>query len=830
MRSGNDTPNRELHECEHKDTDGAITPLRNVATQVYLPTPPPEERINEHVSQPSATPPSQEAAERQFTPAFDALGEELEMVIRRLDDQEADKKEPQQIEQHEGSGSFHDEAHQTNVLSDELDRRSRESGDIAVSDFTVDADQVMIPDSLITDDDCSFSIGRIRMFPESLKKMQKAVVEMSPIQQRSPAVTEEDGDILSIASPTRLGANDLPRGVTLAASSNDAEVTPPSPSHRGVAGRMNRFDFDSLFPTAVDIETYSSTNASDGIRPYCPNRGQPCGNSFDGQESSSRCDSPHPSTTRRRHRLPPIGNCPVSRGRFHAAVAWMKITQLFRACRSFIPFGLILAPLYVNAILLLFKYAPLRMCTFQCACSLYESLAFMFSYHIATTMPRCVLFVMLLRTLIPEMPLCSSALPTVGGRGGEKGAAIDGGGGAAVAGVRVVVGIGASEELNRSSSPLQNRGRSGSASSDDQQHRSPKTPAVFSWDIGSLTNVMRQPSALALAFTIFSLQSIVVIVLGRYIPEVVFEFAQILALCVPLMAYAHYRQKLVAAIPVALIEAMPFMFQMISEAAHNNKFVSHAFVIGWPTIIMMIDRFVYFLTYVCVCSSSSQMASSVPASSVPSSPLCRGVPVAAKVCLSVIITAFSQVLIMCVTLSVDVSQSPATVGIVAVQVFIYEMLFGTLLLERLGCHLWNKVHGWIAEPKSQSIATSPIEPCDFRCIGTQTRWCSSLIAIVAVVPLIAGDLLPVKVTGSDCEGRRVGFTLFWSTFGVLLAAIVIAAVLTGYIRWRNDCLRPPVLIRSRGISFCLCAYLLMLVPYGVPFFAVDSESILPGHN
>jgi hypothetical protein len=524
----------------------------------------------------------------------------------------------------------------------------------------------------------------------------------------------------------------------------------------------NRFDLELLFPSALDIESYCSTNASDGIRPYCPNRQTQVGEAIRPFNDSTL------SASRNAPDIPTRGASPAVRrwGFLKDALLWMKLSQLLRACRSFIPFGLVLGPLYANGILIAFELAPLRMCGGGCKCSVRETIAFAFTYFFATSIPRAVLSAVLLHSLLPAE----------------------------------------SRTLNGSQSPLQDEGQ-GQRATRDGSHVL-RTPLIFAWDLPSVATVLRKPAVVLTIVIFLALEAFVVLVVGSHVEKFVEDAAHVAAFAVPLGVHAFYRGKLAAFVPIAVVLCMPFVFQIFAASANRNYYVSNAFVIGWPTMIMLADRFFYYLVHIGIASLANFEFQ---------------VPVAAKVCLSVLINSFSLVLVVCVAVSVDAELSPATVVAVALQVFIYEMLFGTLLLERCGYLLCEKLHQLCG---AGEYVTPLIGPCDFRCIGTQTRWCSTTIGLIAVMPLIAGRLQPIKVNSATCEGKG-HYTLHWKSFGLLLAALVLAGLLTAYIRWRNCCLRPPILIRSKGISFFLCAYLLLLVPYGVPFVALKEKSILP---
>lgn len=518
-----------------------------------------------------------------------------------------------------------------------------------------------------------------------------------------------------------------------------------------------------------------STNDCNGIRPYRPPPGgvklcgsddevdisrEEMGDETRAQEGSRKPPTALPTTAAAHRGCAQHGNpsCVFRRG----------LQSCYKACHMFLVWGVVFPLALVLAILSIFRFAGGRICSEECLCNaaaeVFKHLA---SYSLLMrVVPRSVFFTYLLHVLAYSQ---HRRLLEAGGQIGD--------GNVELRGARMMMSM------------TRQGGRSGSS-----MRASPRTPAlpasVVPWDIPTLRFCARQTSFVVICASCIVVTAAAINCTYWGIPVVAATPVEAFVFGVPLIAGSFYLRVPEVVWPLLLLEVTPFLGYFCEPRMVLPFRVFHLL---WPFVVTAIERVLFYVLYSVSLDST---------------------PVGARIAETTILSFASHVLTLGAAVRVDPHQHPKVITGICFQIFLYEMLLGTMTLDRLWIFLKAKwyYHVYREKPKPQDVGAAPLSASDLRCVATQTRWTSAALAVLSVAVMFVYRKWPRSLHGGglDCSGNVAGH-MSGAALGCCVAAYVGACFCTAAIRCRNKCLRPPLSVRGRGFSLLLGLYLMLTV-------------------
>lgn len=257
------------------------------------------------------------------------------------------------------------------------------------------------------------------------------------------------------------------------------------------------------------------------------------------------------------------------------------------------------------------------------------------------------------------------------------------------------------------------------------------------------------------------------------------------------------------AISVVLTCALPvavYFFEPLMQLPyHDNTFFN-----VFPFLAVLTERVIFY----CV------------AATLPSD-----APVSYKITLCTILASTSHSLVFSMAFFVNPATRDASLIAIPVQVFLYEMLLGTVVLDRMWAHLYAQFQYRVLHQK-QKAGEAMLSAVDIRCISTQTRWCSQLLCLPLAALTGVFAQWPTSVfPNMDCRGRLsidqqldesasvTSFShLHWLVYFSCVGAYGAALLVTAFARYRNDCLRWPLTIRGFDVQLLVGVYVASVMP------------------
>lgn len=473
-------------------------------------------------------------------------------------------------------------------------------------------------------------------------------------------------------------------------------------------------------------------------------------------------------------------------------------TMLWRGYRAGRPFlwWCLVFPLVVCIVIgAIFRFAGGPVCGGYCSCNMRDQLQYLFTYGLAVrVLPSAVFFPYLLHIMV------YAHHRTLLEQGDASGANAD-----TAAGARMMMSLTPAPRRRGMATQQDGNGRAAGHSKQKvvegtMPHKDvidalravggtacPNSCAV-PWDVPSLKFCVQQRTFIGCAAAMTILMSLTQFAGLVGFPAITVVPIEAAAVFLPTIATCFILRVPKAVWPMVVLEAVPY----VSYFAEPRLSLSYqVFQLLWPFLVVLVERITFYL---------------FAAAALPS------LPIGARVAATTMISFMSHVLIMTSALFAPI-RAPILVG-VATQVFLYELLLGTLVLDRL----WMLVKAqWQFHVRGTKPQHRPLAASDLRCISTQTRWCSQLMAMFAIIPVRIWQRWPRVVEGGlSCEFGRIEESEFYPvSLTVVIGAFLVAGFTTGLIRRANGCLRAPLMVRGLGFPISMGLYLFTTAVLGL---------------
>ncbi|KEG10653.1 hypothetical protein DQ04_03461040 [Trypanosoma grayi] len=270
------------------------------------------------------------------------------------------------------------------------------------------------------------------------------------------------------------------------------------------------------------------------------------------------------------------------------------------------------------------------------------------------------------------------------------------------------------------------------------------------------------------------------------VPEACWGLLRGVALGTPLIAYSMYKARVFLTAPYILLDALPFLFRLVLGKYRTD---SHLWDMVGPTLIILFERSFWYLS-----------AYAMPAST----------PVGIKTAVSSSFAAMYFLMILVLALFVDSERHFYVVIVIAIEVLVCELLFSTVLVRVIA---WRAYALLMHSLFRRKIQLTPLRASGSTNISTQVRWVAVPPAVCAILPLFQYAQWHRAVPRSDCRGRlKDGILLCPTAFLLIIGVIITACVITIVIRWKNQRLRPPLILQDCGMLFLWGWYVFCSVP------------------
>ncbi|KAH8617364.1 hypothetical protein ERJ75_000378400 [Trypanosoma vivax] len=318
------------------------------------------------------------------------------------------------------------------------------------------------------------------------------------------------------------------------------------------------------------------------------------------------------------------------------------------------------------------------------------------------------------------------------------------------------------------------------------------THRALQWDLPhSLVMTCSFPSLWVIVMLRYFLFAIADTQLPRLsgLPVEALGLLQAIGLALPLGAYAMIKSAPLLIVPYALLDAFPlFIFPLLSN-------------IGTETA----TRYVVLLLFIVMAERGCWYLSSAV--------MPRVTPVGVKITLSSTFVALSLLA------AYVASSTVSTVGVVlapivvALEVLIMELVFSTLLVEVTA---WNLHRLFVAHILRREPPPPQQSASDATNISTQVRWTALFPSILATVPLFCSWQWDRVLPSGTCDGRLPTNVRFYFTMlSIFVGAFTLACVITIVIRWKNERLRPPLIVKDWVLFILWGWYVSCSVPYAL---------------
>jgi hypothetical protein len=542
----------------------------------------------------------------------------------------------------------------------------------------------------------------------------------------------------------------------------------------------------------LTFERPPSMNAPGGIKPFRPAVPPPGRTALTPNPNLNPSSPPTAATGAAGPPSPPQNLQAMCR-----AMLWKG----YRAGKPFAKCSIVIPLLLSIIVAAIFRFAGGPVCGGRCSCTVSEHALYVFTYGLAVrVLPTSVVFAYILHIMV-------FAHHRVLLEQGESGVANG------AAGARVMMTLTSRRNRRRSSTNgttltklAEGSGAPAKLRDDEKALRRDAIEALRSpsanravvvtsdqdcsvpWDVPSLKFCAQQRT-----FVAFTAVTTVLMSLTQFASAVGFVDLTIVpveaaALFLPTVGFCFILRVPKAVWPMIALEGFPFVAYFAEPSLGMPRTV---FQILWPFLVIVTER-LFFYAFAAV--------------SLPS------LPIGARVAATTMITFTSHVLIL--TNSMFVPRETGPLIAIGMQVLLYELLLGTLVLDRIWMVIkaqWQfRVRG--VKPQLPQLAAS-----DLRCISIQTRWCSLLMAIFAVIPVRIWRVWPRAVYGGlSCNTGSIAEGQFYpESLAVVVGCFLIAAVITGLIRRCNGCLRAPLMVRGIGFPITIGLYLFSTATLGL---------------
>ncbi|ESL05831.1 hypothetical protein TRSC58_06505 [Trypanosoma rangeli SC58] len=261
---------------------------------------------------------------------------------------------------------------------------------------------------------------------------------------------------------------------------------------------------------------------------------------------------------------------------------------------------------------------------------------------------------------------------------------------------------------------------------------------------------------------------------------------RLVALALPLTIYSLYETRPFLSVPYVLMDAFSLFFQLILG---NNGLRIQTRCMAGPMLLVLFERCFWYV-------------------SVAAMP--KEVPVGIKMVVSSTFTALYFLLLLALSIPVDIKNSFYVTIVMAVQIFFWELLFNIRLLEVVACRLYVFFMKFVFR---RTFRVSQVQATDPTNISTQVRWPTLLVATVAIAPFFQFHQWPRFIPHSDERGIVSGmFHVYTATFFVVIGVIILATIISLFIRWKHQLLRMPLIMEDWFLLLIWGWYVFSSVP------------------
>ncbi|RNF05926.1 hypothetical protein TraAM80_04225 [Trypanosoma rangeli] len=319
---------------------------------------------------------------------------------------------------------------------------------------------------------------------------------------------------------------------------------------------------------------------------------------------------------------------------------------------------------------------------------------------------------------------------------------------------------------------------------DEQSHAS-----QLQWDLPPCVGVLRRGAV----FWVIVLARFVCLVtvdihlpFVTKIPAALWGPMRLVALALPLTIYSLYETRPFFAVPYVLMDAFSLFFQLILG---NNGIQIQTRCMAGPMLLVLFERCFWY----------------VSAAAMP-----KEVPVGIKMVVSSTFTALYFLLLLALSIPVDIRNSFYVTIVMAVQIFFWELLFNVRLLEVVACRLYAFFMKFVFR---RTFKVSQVQAADPTNISTQVRWPTLLISTVAIAPFFQYHQWPRFIPHSDERGSvSEVFHVYVATFFVVIGVIILATIISLFIRWKHQLLRMPLIMEDWFLLLIWGWYVFSSVP------------------
>ncbi|AAQ15796.1 uncharacterized protein TEOVI_000211500 [Trypanosoma equiperdum] len=269
----------------------------------------------------------------------------------------------------------------------------------------------------------------------------------------------------------------------------------------------------------------------------------------------------------------------------------------------------------------------------------------------------------------------------------------------------------------------------------------------------------------------------------------IYDAGLVLALSAPLAAVAKYHGCFRLVVPFMLLDAFPLLSPPIIAPIKVDKGMEHIF---HPLLLVVIERMLWYLS-----------AAVMPETT----------PVGVKITLSSSFAAIYTLFVLTSAVSLPYDWWLVVSTVMAVEIFIFEMLFNTLLLEFTALRLFTVAVACVKRQPPQVFSIKVSDPVN---ISTQVRWPSLALALCGVSPVLWLPRWDRVLPQSCCDGLIARELVpFVVPFILAVTAFTLSYLLTAMIRMRYDRLRAPLIARDWFLALMWGWYVTCTVPFAL---------------
>jgi hypothetical protein len=252
---------------------------------------------------------------------------------------------------------------------------------------------------------------------------------------------------------------------------------------------------------------------------------------------------------------------------------------------------------------------------------------------------------------------------------------------------------------------------------------------------------------------------------------------------VPAFVYCVVQKNIAVAAPAVWLQLVPTILALVLPQYVDAP---TALIMVIPILVGVIDR-VLFYVLVAMMPESSTAATRT----------------AAVFCQSF----YPQLLTLVFPLALDLFEEPILVVLYAVEVCMIEFLLSTHWVDRAILAIANRIP--CVRGTDGDIVFGGH---DMRLMAAYTRHVTSVVGLLAMVPVVGLLSLPIKTKRGDCMGDISTGSGWWGTWGIMCCSVAVACTATAVRRRFSGAVVQPLLFSCPFWAMWVVTHLVFLSP------------------